>query len=66
MKMKMITTSAMDAQDRARLVDRLVAAQNSPRNMHRDILTFAGFLTTTDELLAYVERHERATGLLQP
>jgi hypothetical protein len=40
------------------LMNRLIAAQN--RNTSRDIVSFAGFCESEDELRAYVERHEIA------
>lgn len=40
------------------LIDRLIKAQNSERNLNRDIMTFAGFMESREELEQYVLSHE--------
>lgn len=40
------------------LIARLTAAQNHPANIRQDIMTFAGFCDSREELLAHVERAE--------
>lgn len=40
------------------LMDRLTSAQNSPAHENHDIMTFAGFMTSREELQAYVESNE--------
>lgn len=43
------------------LMDALGVAQNHPMNANRDIMTFAGFMKSREELELYVGRHEIAT-----
>ena len=40
-------------------MDRLIKVQNAYKNTYRDIMTFAGFCETLEELIAYVEGHEK-------
>lgn len=40
------------------LMDRLARAQNHPANINQDIMTFAGFCDTREELERHVERYE--------
>lgn len=40
------------------LMDRLVKAQNHPANLRIDIVTFAGFCDTREELERHVVRYE--------
>jgi hypothetical protein len=40
------------------LMARLTAAQNHPANVRADILSFAGFCETREELERHVERYE--------
>jgi hypothetical protein len=40
------------------LMARLAAAQNHPANIDQDIMTFAGFCDSREELLAHVVRYE--------
>ena len=42
------------------LMNRLTKAQNSPAHRNRDIMTFAGFMNTREELEAYVIGQEAA------
>lgn len=44
------------------LMERLIRAQNH-LNTPIDIVTFAAFCTSRDELLRHVERYEQRTGL---
>lgn len=45
-------------QNNADLIERLTRAQNSPAHIHVDIMTFAGFCDTREELETYVIRAE--------
>lgn len=45
-------------QNNADLIERLTRAQNSPAHVHVDIMTFAGFCDTREELETYVTRAE--------
>ena len=58
----MQTTQTKIAPWRARpdLMDRLTKVQNAPKNSGRDIMTFAGFMDTEDQLEAYVAEREAA------
>lgn len=40
------------------LMEALARAQNAPCNSNIDIMTFAGFCDSREELLAHVERYE--------
>lgn len=42
------------------LMDRLTKAQNSPAHRNHDIMTFAGFMNTREELESYVIGQEAA------
>lgn len=42
------------------LMARLTRAQNHPANVRSDIVTFAGFCDSRDELARHVERYEAA------
>lgn len=44
--------------DAPELIQALTRAQNSPCNENRDILSFAGFMESREELELYVARHE--------
>ena len=41
------------------LFARLTKVQNQKKNWGRDIMTFAGFMSTIEELEAYVLQHEK-------
>jgi hypothetical protein len=40
------------------LMARLTKAQNDPANINQDIMTFAGFCDSREELMAHVVRYE--------
>jgi len=40
------------------LMDALARTQNSPLNANQDIMSFASFMESRDELEVYVARHE--------
>ena len=40
------------------LMARLVTAQNHPTNIRQDIVTFAGFCSSREELERHVQRYE--------
>lgn len=42
------------------LMDRLAKVQNHKNNYHVDIMTFAAFMKTKEELENYVKNHEDA------
>lgn len=53
--MNMAQFSWKDAPD---LMDALARCQNSPLYANQDIMTFAGFCESRDELEGYLARHE--------
>lgn len=44
--------------DEPELMARLTAAQNTPKNWNRDVMTFAGMCSSRAELLRHVEACE--------
>lgn len=54
----MNTQARFSWKDAPDLMDRLTSAQNSPAHENHDIMTFAGFMTSREELQAYVESNE--------
>ena len=54
----MTTTARFTWKDAPDLMTRLNAAQNSPKNGHIDITTYAGMVSSREELMRHVEYYE--------